>query len=226
MVLFIHWRVVAEVSGAAFGWRWRFLFYAMTCGDGRGGGELGGQLCQPAGNDWPWGPALTISLTHSRARGADDGGRRRRDASYGVARDSHPVSTTAVRGPALTISLTHSRARGADDGGRRRRDASYGVARDSHPVSTTAVRGPSAACSLSDISGWRDGVLYPLAGGGRGIRRGAVWLRRRDAARPARADGEAAGGAVDSISDIPVRGDDGARAIGANEPRGRRRQHP
>ena len=32
-------------------------------------------------------------LTHSRARGADDGGRRRRDASYGVARDSHPVST-------------------------------------------------------------------------------------------------------------------------------------
>ena len=38
-------------------------------------------------------PAATISLTHSRARGADDGGRRRRDASYGVARDSHPVST-------------------------------------------------------------------------------------------------------------------------------------
>ena len=38
-------------------------------------------------------PAFTISLTHSRARGADDGGRRRRDASYGVARDSHPVST-------------------------------------------------------------------------------------------------------------------------------------
>ena len=35
-------------------------------------------------------PAFTISLTHSRARGADDGGRRRRDASYGVARDSHP----------------------------------------------------------------------------------------------------------------------------------------
>ena len=34
-------------------------------------------------------PACTISLTHSRARGADDGGRRRRDASYGVARDSN-----------------------------------------------------------------------------------------------------------------------------------------
>ena len=38
-------------------------------------------------------PALTILLTHSRARGADDRGRRRRDASYGAARDSHPVST-------------------------------------------------------------------------------------------------------------------------------------
>jgi 3-hydroxybutyryl-CoA dehydrogenase len=50
----------------------------------------------------------------------------------------------------------------------------------------------SAACSLSDISGWRDGVLYPLAGGGRGIRRGAFWLRRRDAARPARAGAAAA----------------------------------
>src|ERR1035441_9634591 len=47
--------------------------------------------------------------------------------------------------------------------------------------------GGSPACFLSGISGWRDGVLYPLAGGGRGIRRGAFWLRRRDAARPARA---------------------------------------
>ena len=54
-------------------------------------------------------PALTISLTHSRARGADDGGRRRRDASYGVARDSHPVSTTAVRG-ALMASLAERSA--------------------------------------------------------------------------------------------------------------------
>ena len=36
---------------------------------------------------------VNLLLTHSRARGADDGGRRRRDASYGVARDSHPVST-------------------------------------------------------------------------------------------------------------------------------------
>ena len=38
-------------------------------------------------------PAFTI-LSPSRAREAvDDDGRRRRDASYGVARDSHPVST-------------------------------------------------------------------------------------------------------------------------------------
>ena len=36
---------------------------------------------------------LTTIAALSRARGADDGGRRRRDASYGVARDSHPVST-------------------------------------------------------------------------------------------------------------------------------------
>ena len=41
-------------------------------------------------------PALTISLTHSRARGADDGGRRRRDASYGVARDSHRRKTRGL----------------------------------------------------------------------------------------------------------------------------------
>ena len=57
-------------------------------------------------------PALTISLSHSRARGADDGGRRRRDASYGVARDSHPVSTTAVRGLSWHRSLSGRRARG------------------------------------------------------------------------------------------------------------------
>ena len=38
-------------------------------------------------------PSFTSIAHHSRVRGADDGGRRRRDASYGVARDSHPVST-------------------------------------------------------------------------------------------------------------------------------------
>ena len=41
-------------------------------------------------------PASTISLTHSRARGADDGGRRRRGASYGVARDSHRRKTRGL----------------------------------------------------------------------------------------------------------------------------------
>ena len=58
------------------------------------------------------GPRVfTISLTHSRARGADDGGRRRRDASYGVARDSHPVSTIRSGGPRLHISHPLARAR-------------------------------------------------------------------------------------------------------------------
>ena len=42
----------------------------------------------------PVDPRLPFLLTtRARARGADDRGRRRRDASYGVARDSHPVST-------------------------------------------------------------------------------------------------------------------------------------
>jgi hypothetical protein len=41
-------------------------------------------------------PASTIFLIHLRARGADDGGRRRRDASYGVARDSHRRKTRGL----------------------------------------------------------------------------------------------------------------------------------
>jgi hypothetical protein len=55
----------------------------------RGASETERSQRSPSQND----TNVTISLTHSRARGADDGGRRRRDASYGVARDSHPVST-------------------------------------------------------------------------------------------------------------------------------------
>ena len=58
------------------------------------------------------GPAFTFSVTLSRARGADDGGRRRRDASYGVARDSHPVSTIRSGGP-RSPSLSPTRAREA-----------------------------------------------------------------------------------------------------------------
>src|SRR6202051_3984941 len=41
-------------------------------------------------------PASTISLTHSRERGADDGGRRRRGASYGGAGDSHRRKTRGL----------------------------------------------------------------------------------------------------------------------------------
>ena len=44
-----------------------------------GAGELRGGARQPSGfnNSVRGGPAFTISLTHSRARGADDRGRRR-----------------------------------------------------------------------------------------------------------------------------------------------------
>jgi Sulfatase len=38
-------------------------------------------------------PTRAALLTGRNHQGADDGGRRRRDASYGVARDSHRVST-------------------------------------------------------------------------------------------------------------------------------------
>src|SRR5271155_1408816 len=48
------------------------------------------------------------------------------------------------------------------------------------------INAESAACSLSDISGWRAGVLYPLAGGGR--ESGAAHF----VARPARAGAAAA----------------------------------
>jgi hypothetical protein len=91
----------------------------------------------------------------------------------------------------------------------------------------------SAACSLSDISGWRDGVLYPLAGvaGESGAAHfgfgGAMLL---DLLGP---PGLAGGDVADfHFSDIPVRGDDGARAIGATDDAaavelpGRRRRHP
>ena len=65
----------------------------MMAGAG-GGCELRGGARQPSGfNNSVRGASFTFLAHHSRARGADDGGRRRRDASYGVARDSHPVST-------------------------------------------------------------------------------------------------------------------------------------
>jgi hypothetical protein len=39
--------------------------------------------------------------------------------------------------------------------------------RQAKPGYAEGVADESAACSLSDISGWRAGVLYPFAGGGR-----------------------------------------------------------
>jgi hypothetical protein len=60
----------------------------------------------------------------------------------------------------------------------------FGAARATGSASPRPDRNSSLgapACFLSGISGWRDGVLCPLAGGSRRIRRGAFWLRRRDA---------------------------------------------
>jgi hypothetical protein len=99
-------------------------------------------------------------------------------------------------------------------------------------------RSLSAACSLSDISGWRAGVLYPLAGGGR--ESGAAHLDLQTDPHPPPGwcsglrphDGDVAGGAGFLCSAIPVRGDDGARAIGATDDAaagelpGRRRRQP
>jgi hypothetical protein len=96
----------------------------------------------------------------------------------------------------------------------------------------------STACSLSDISGWRAGVLYPLAGGGR--ESGAAHLDLQTDPHPPSGwcsgcrphDGDVAGGAGFLFRDIAVRGDDGARAIGATDAAaavelpGRRRRPP
>ena len=76
----------------------------MMAGAG-GATRARGGARQPSGfNNCDEGLALTLFVTHSRVRGADDGGRRRRDASYGVARDSTPVSTTAVSSMSSSLS--------------------------------------------------------------------------------------------------------------------------
>ena len=92
----------------------------------------------------------------ARARCADDRWRWRRDASYGVARDSHPVSTTAVRG-ALMASLAE---------------------RTASPWTATSMRDRPAGCSTcaSSLCGAVcgngrspaadvDGLLVPIDGG-------------------------------------------------------------
>jgi hypothetical protein len=98
-----------------------------------------------------------------------------------------------------------------------------------------AYTGSVAACSLSlsDISGWRDGVLYPWRvvaeepGAAHFGFSGAMLLDLLGPALRLLTDV-----ADFHFSDIPVRGDVGARAIGANddaaavELRGRRRQRP
>jgi hypothetical protein len=50
----------------------------------------------------------------------------------------------------------------AGAGAARRTGSSTTIAKNSATLTWL-----SAACSLSDISGWRAGVLYPFAGGGR-----------------------------------------------------------
>jgi len=81
------------------------------------------------------------------------------------------------------------------------------------------IRWRSAACSLSDISGWRAGVLYPLAGGGRDS--GAAHLDLlgppgwRSGWWPH--DGEVAAGGDFVLAILRFGADDGARAIGATD---------
>src|SRR5450830_471879 len=86
--------------------------------------------------------------------------------------------------------------------GRRRR----------HPGSKAVLTGDAAACSRSDISGWRAGVLYPLAGGGRESGAAHLDLQTDPHPPPGRCsggrphDGDVAGGAGFLCSDIPGRG--------------------
>ena len=135
---------------------------------------------------------------------------------------------------ALTFSCAVSRAREGGPLGQRFRSGGAGAelsGRQRHDPIETAGRGDSA-CSLSDISGWRAGVLYPLAGGGRDS--GAAHL---DLLGPPGwcsgwwpHDGDVAAGGDFVLAILRFGADDGARAIGATdaaaavELRGRRRR--
>jgi hypothetical protein len=78
------------------------------------------------------------------------------------------VGRTMVMSPAPPDFFVVIFRVGADAGARAigaTANASRGRRRR-HPGSKAVLTG-AAACSRSDISGWRAGVLYPLAGGGR-----------------------------------------------------------
>ena len=85
---------------------------------------------------------------------------------YSIAELKHNVIGLAKAAKALklpTVATTTAR------------DSMWGP---TFPELIEALPSPTS-CSLSDISGWRAGVLYPLAGGGR--ESGAAQLGRRDA---------------------------------------------
>jgi hypothetical protein len=167
-------------------------------------------------------PARRISTCSGRLVGAAAAGR------------------TMVMSPPAADSFFVILRFGADDGARAigATDAAAAIEvrgrRRRPPGSNAALRGEAAACSLSDISGWRAGVLYPLAVV-------AAIPARRISTCSGRLVGAAAAGrtmvmsppAADSFFVILRFGaDDGARAIGATdaaaaiEVRGRRRRPP
>src|SRR5271155_1855999 len=122
-----------------------------------------------------------------------------------------------VMSPAAPDSFAVIFRFGADAGARAigATDAAAAVelpGRRRRPPGSKAAQTGSTACSLSDISGWRDGVLYPLAGGGR--ESGAAHFDLQTDPHPPPGwcsglrphDGDVAGGAGFLCSDIPVRG--------------------
>ena len=129
------------------------------------------------------------------------------------------MRATGLRATPRSPSLSPSRAREV------LMIAGAGGAMRATGLRATAIRfqqfgeGGCGVHSLSDISGWRAGVLYPLAGGGR--ESGAAHF---DLLGPPGwcsgcwpHDGDVAGGAGFLFRDIPVRGDAGAWAIGATD---------
>jgi hypothetical protein len=72
------------------------------------------------------------------------------------------VGRTMVMSPAAPDFFVVIFRVGADAGAR-----AIGATADAAANEPRGRRRRAAACSRSDISGWRAGVLYPLAGGGR-----------------------------------------------------------